>query len=130
MTLKWWGPSGTRTHSACLFWLQCQRITPRRHNTFNFPPSKLWALGGGVGITLSCFPIISISYFFSFITFSIFISFYLQLYQKPFTKYHSCQQVIFYASVSHNVSHELKFLLFYLMNKSLSFTDLVKDTFA
>ena len=35
MTLKWWGPTGTRTHSAWLFWLQCQRITPRRHNTFN-----------------------------------------------------------------------------------------------
>ena len=38
MTLKWWGPTGTRTHSARLFWLQSQRITPLRHNTFNVPP--------------------------------------------------------------------------------------------
>ena len=35
MTLKWWGPTGTRTHSPWLFCnvnVQCQRITPRRHN--------------------------------------------------------------------------------------------------
>ena len=34
MTLKWWGPTRYRTHSACLFWLQSKRITPMRHNVF------------------------------------------------------------------------------------------------
>ena len=35
MTLKWWGPTEARTHSVWLFWLQSQRITSLRHNTFN-----------------------------------------------------------------------------------------------
>ena len=34
MTHQWWGPTGARTHSTLLFWLQRQRITPLRHNTF------------------------------------------------------------------------------------------------
>ena len=44
MMLKWWGPSGYRTHSAWLFWQQKQQITPLPHNTFgtnhSLRPSK------------------------------------------------------------------------------------------
>ena len=34
MTLKRWGPTWYRAHSAWPFWLQSQRITPQRQNTF------------------------------------------------------------------------------------------------